>query len=163
MSYNIEVQVSCDVGKSKPSEVRSLLVGAAVQTLQQQGITPPADLTILLTDDEQIQQFNRDYRGVDSPTDVLSFPAGEPLLELVDLDPYLGDIAVSVPFAERQAAQAGHDLLAELQLLVVHGVLHLLGHDHADAEEKAAMWGAQTAVLSALSLGHITPTESEHD
>lgn len=163
MSYNIEVQVSNNVGNKRPSEVRTILVSAAVHTLEQQGITPPADLTILLTDDEQIQQFNRDYRGVDSPTDVLSFPSGDPLLDLTDMDPYLGDIAVSVPFAERQAAQAGHELLAELQLLVVHGVLHLLGHDHLEPEEKEVMWGAQTAVLSALGLGHITPTESEHD
>lgn len=163
MTYNIEVQISCNVGNKRPSEVRTALVEAAVQTLDQQGITPPADLTVLLTDDEQIQQFNRDYRGVDSATDVLSFPSGEPQLDLVDMDPYLGDIAVSVPFAERQAMQAGHALLAELQLLVVHGVLHLLGHDHDDPEEKTAMWGAQTAVLSALGLGSITPTESEHD
>ena len=76
------------------------------------------------------------YLGIDGPTDVLSFPASE-------MDPetgvhYIGDILISIPRAQAQADAAGHPLEAEVQLLVVHGVLHLLGHDHAQAEEKAA-------------------------
>lgn len=111
------------------------------------------DLTIVLTDDAQLRELNRDYLGIDAPTDVLSFPASE-------TDPetghrYLGDILISVPRAGEQARAAGHALEAEVQLLVVHGALHLLGHDHAGADEKARMWQAQTEVLEGLGLSGI--------
>lgn len=158
-TYSIDLQV---VYTLEPG-VRALLRRAAEATLDQQQVPPPVELSLLLTDDEQVQQFNRDYLGIDAPTDVLSFGTGDALLDLTEMDPYLGDIAISVPCAARQAAAAGHGLAAELQLLVVHGVLHLLGHDHAEPEEKAAMWGAQTAVLHTLGLDNISPTETDHD
>jgi probable rRNA maturation factor len=87
----------------------------------------------------------------------LSFPASES-------DPetgarYLGDILISVSRAAEQAKTAGYDVRDELQLLVVHGVLHLLGHDHAEAEGKARMWAAQSEVLERLGLGHIRVRE----
>jgi len=116
------------------------------------------DLTIILTDDAQLRELNRDYLGIDAPTDVLSFPASE-------MDPetarrYLGDILISVPRAAGQAQTAGHALEAEAQLLVVHGTLHLLGYDHAEAEEKAQMWKAQAEVLERLGLSKIEIQES---
>ncbi len=125
---------------------------AARATLLQQS-APDADLTLVLTGDAQIQALDRDFLGKDAPTDVLSFPASE-------TDPetgrrYLGDIVISVPRAEAQSISAGHSLEAELSLLVVHGVLHLLGHDHAGAEEKVRMWAAQSEVLTRLG---ISPT-----
>jgi probable rRNA maturation factor len=112
-----------------------------------------ADLTIVLTDDAQLQGLNRDYLGIDAPTDVLSFPASE-------TDPetdrrYLGDILISLPRAEEQAHAAGHSLEAEAQLLAVHGTLHLLGYDHAGAAEKARMWKAQAEILERLGLAEI--------
>ncbi len=112
-----------------------------------------ADMTIVLTDDEQLHELNREYLGIDAPTDVLSFPAAES-------DPetgvaYLGDILISIPRATQQAQAAGHSVEAEVQLLVVHGTLHLLGHDHATAEEKARMWESQAEVMSKLGLSHI--------
>jgi probable rRNA maturation factor len=108
------------------------------------------DLSIVLTDDAQLHELNREYLGVDAPTDVLSFPASE-------TDPetgrrYLGDILISIPRAEEQARAAGHSLEAEAQLLTVHGTLHLLGYDHAEAAEKARMWQAQAEVLERLGL-----------
>lgn len=111
------------------------------------------ELSIVLTDDARLQELNRDYLGIDAPTDVLSFPASE-------TDPqtgarYIGDILISVPRAQSQADAAGHALESELQLLVVHGVLHLLGHDHADQEEKKRMWQAQAEILQSLDLGNI--------
>ncbi len=116
------------------------------------------DLSIVLTDDAQLHQLNRDYLGVDAPTDVLSFPASE-------TDPetgasYLGDVLISIPRAEAQAQSAGHPLEAEVQLLVVHGVLHLLGHDHAEPEDKARMWAAQAQVLDKLGLAGLEILES---
>jgi probable rRNA maturation factor len=112
-----------------------------------------ADMTIVLTDDAQLHELNREYLGVDAPTDVLSFPASESDPETGT--PYLGDILVSIPRAKQQAEAAGHSIEDEVQLLVVHGTLHLLGHDHAEAAEKALMWKAQTEVMSGLGLSHV--------
>ena len=107
-----------------------------------------AELTILLTGDEQVRELNRQYREIDASTDVLSFPAG-------DIDPdsgnlYLGDLVISLPRALSQAETEGHPAQEELRLLVVHGVLHLLGYDHADEQEQAEMWAAQREILSRL-------------
>lgn len=112
-----------------------------------------ADITIVLTDDAQLHELNRDYLGVDAPTDVLSFPASESDPETGAA--YLGDILISIPRAAQQAQAAGHPVEAEVQLLVVHAVLHLLGYDHAEAGEKARMWAEQAKVLERLGLGHI--------
>ncbi|HEX6268620.1 MAG TPA: rRNA maturation RNase YbeY [Anaerolineales bacterium] len=130
-----------------------LLRQAANAALIHQSESPDSELTIVLTDDARVQQLNRDYLGIDAPTDVLSFPASE-------ADPetgarYFGDILISIPRARAQADAAGHPLDAEVQLLVVHGVLHLLGHDHAQTEEKARMWKAQAEILEGLGLGRI--------
>jgi probable rRNA maturation factor len=126
-----------------------ILERAAKAALLQQ-TAPDADLTLVLTGDAQIQALDRDFLGKDAPTDVLSFPASE-------TDPetgrhYLGDIIISVPRAEAQSIAAGHSLEAELSLLVIHGVLHLLGHDHGRVEEKKRMWSAQSEVLTRLGI-----------
>jgi probable rRNA maturation factor len=128
-----------------------VLERAALTALAHQSVE--GDLAIVLTDDAQLRELNRDYLDVDALTDVLSFPASE-------TDPetgrrYLGDILISLPRAEEQAHTAGHAPEAEVQLLVVHGTLHLLGHDHAEAEEKARMWKAQAEVLKRLGLSEI--------
>ena len=112
-----------------------------------------ADMTIVLTDDAQLHELNREFLGVDSPTDVLSFPASESDPETGT--PYLGDILISIPRAAQQAQAAGHSVEAEVQLLVVHGTLHLMGYDHAEAEEKDLMWSAQAEVLARLGLSYI--------
>ena len=130
-----------------------LLERAAQAALEHESQTSESELTIVLTDDARLHQLNREYLGVDAPTDVLSFPASE-------TDPetgarYIGDILISVPRAQAQADAAGHPLASEVQLLVVQGVLHLLGHDHAEAEEKARMWRAQSEILEHLGLGNI--------
>ncbi len=137
-----------------------LLETAVATTLRQQKMNAAFSLTLLLTDNETIQHLNRDFRGQDKPTDVLSFPAGDEWPEIEASGVYLGDIAIAVPVAEKQAEVSGHALAAELQLLAVHGTLHLLGHDHLEEDEKAEMWAAQTAVMQELGLANITPTET---
>jgi probable rRNA maturation factor len=112
-----------------------------------------ADMSIVLTDDAQLHELNREYLGIDAPTDVLSFPSDEEDPETGT--PYLGDILISIPRAKQQAKAAGHPVEAEVQLLVVHGTLHLLGHDHAEAAEKARMWQAQSEVMAKLGLSHV--------
>jgi probable rRNA maturation factor len=131
----------------------NLLEVAAQAALEHESESSDAELSIILTDDARLHELNLSYRKVDAPTDVLSFPASE-------TDPetgarYIGDILISIPRAQSQAQAAGHPLEAEVQLLVVHGVLHLLGHDHARAKDKARMWKAQAAVLERLGLAHI--------
>ena len=129
----------------------SILEHAALAVLAHQ--SADGDLTIVLTDDAQLHELNRDYLGIDAPTDVLSFPASETDPETARR--YLGDILVSVPRAEEQARAAGHALEAEVQLLVIHGTLHLLGYDHAEPREKARMWKVQAEVLERLGLSEI--------
>jgi probable rRNA maturation factor len=144
------------VSETLPSEGPSLgldeagLLRAAQETLIFEKVEGEADLTLLLTDDEQLRQLNSQYLGIDAPTDVLSFPAGDPDPDTEAL--YLGDVVISVPRAAEQARAGGHALEAELQLLVVHGVLHLLGHDHAEEAQKERMWQAQAGVLARLGL-----------
>jgi len=150
-SFEVDVQCLVDV----PDGVVEVLETAVFATLSHQKIDPPAGLSLVLTDDDQLQQLNRDFRKIDAPTDVLSFPAQMSDMEIPDRVPYLGDILIAVPYASRQATSEGHSLLEELQLLTVHGVLHLLGHDHMEPVEKAKMWEAQTAVLHKLQV-HIT-------
>jgi probable rRNA maturation factor len=138
---------------------KELLERAARAALEHQASRESLDseLTIVLTNDARLKELNRDYLGIDAPTDVLSFPASE-------TDPetgarYIGDILISIARAQSQAKAAGHPLESEVQLLVVHGVLHLLGHDHAEAQEKARMWQAQTEILAQLGLANVQVRE----
>ncbi len=111
------------------------------------------EVTVVLTDDEGIQALNRDFLGLDVATDVLSFSAqgdGGPFVTAPEMGGYLGDVIVSYPRAVTQAEERDHPVQQELNLLVVHGVLHLLGYDHADEDEKAVMWAQQEAILRGL-------------
>jgi probable rRNA maturation factor len=133
-----------------PGEVAE---NAALQALKHQSAPENTDLTIVLTDDNQLHELNRQWMDVDAPTDVLSFPSDE--IDPESNNRYLGDVLISVERAAEQAKASGHALEAEVQLLVVHGVLHLMGHDHADMDEKARMWKAQSEILTVLGLGSI--------
>lgn len=109
-----------------------------------------ADFTIVLTGDDQVKVLNAEYRKVNDTTDVLSFPGDEK-------DPetgkeYLGDIIISYPRASQQANGAGHATSDELSLLVIHGVLHLAGHDHTEDEEGKVMFSLQSDALDLLNI-----------
>jgi probable rRNA maturation factor len=125
---------------------------AALAVLKHQQAPLESDLSIVIEDDAYLHQLNLEFLKVDAPTDVLSFSAGEDEVDPETGQAYLGDVILSYPRAAEQAAAAGHAVLDELQLLVVHGVLHLLGHDHAEDEEKAVMWAAQREILAELSV-----------
>ena len=143
----------------KKNLLNSTLLERAAQTaLKSQAARQDVSLSILLTDDTQIQELNSEYRGIDAPTDVLSFEVNERDPETGFL--YLGEIIISTPYATRQALKNGHSLEAETQLLVVHGVLHLLGHDHAEPEEKSRMWDVQAKILTSLGLSGIKIQET---
>lgn len=134
-------------------------VRAALEQFYPDRLPAGASVTLVLTTAEAVRRLNRDYLGLDAPTDVLSFtnepdpdfPAGE--------TGYLGDIVIAYPVAERQALAAGHAPQEEVILLAVHGALHLAGFDHDTAPAREAMWAAQRRVMDRFGLGHVQPTE----
>ena len=133
-----------DAGRFEEGPFRALI--EAVLTAE--GVHD-AGVGLRFSDDQLLRRLNREHRDADEPTDVLSFP-DDPVERIPSPEGgprYLGDIAVSVETAERQAAEAGLTLDEELRHLVLHGLLHLLGHDHATAEEAAAMRAREEAVL----------------
>jgi len=99
-------------------------------------------LTIAVRGDATLRQLNRGFLGIDAPTDVLSFA-----LETAGRPEYLGDVVISLARARLQARAGGHPLVDELRLLVIHGVLHLLNHDHATPAQQKRMWAAQAKAL----------------
>jgi probable rRNA maturation factor len=131
----------------------------ALATLTHQRVEETCELAVVLTNDDALQALNRRHRGVDAPTDVLAFPdeTRGPFVSAPGIPRYLGDVIISVPRAKAQAAEAGHDVAAELQLLVVHGVLHLLGYDDVTEEQRAQMWAVQADILNALGVEALPP------
>lgn len=111
-----------------------------------------AELSLLFVDDAEIQVLNRDYRGLDRPTDVLSFSAqeGEAFPDSDDMPLVLGDIVISVDTAKRQAAEFGHSADREMAFLAIHGLLHLIGMDHQAPDEEAEMIARQKELLDDL-------------
>ena len=108
------------------------------------------EVSILLTDDAEIQVLNHQYRHIDKPTDVLAFAMREGIGG--DLNPQLlGDLVISVPTAQRQSITHGHSLDIELAILSVHGTLHLLGYDHQTPEEAEIMFEEQETLLRLIS------------
>jgi probable rRNA maturation factor len=128
------------------------LCQAAATALDQQEAPAGASLSIVIVDDDSVQALNRQYRGVDAPTDVLSFPTEMPSLEVDGEAPYLGDLIIAYPYAVAQAEREDQPLMDNLSLLVVHGTLHLLGFDHDTAANRALMWAEQDRALVALNV-----------
>lgn len=140
-----------------------LLERVIAAALEAEGVGTPCEVDVLITGDEGIHQINLEQRGIDRPTDVLSFPMfdyrpGQPPLDDSDADPAtgltpLGDMVISLERAEEQAAEYGHPVERELSYLAVHSVLHLLGYDHMDeGEQKAQMRGREEAILGSLGI-----------
>lgn len=155
--HTVDVQIE----QPYKSQVQGDTLQQAVEaTLRHQRVEEPCELVVVVTEDETLHQLNQRHRGVDAPTDVLAFPhqtkgPTPPPFVFVDapgFPRYLGDIVVSFPRARAQAAEAGHEVAAELQLLVVHGVLHLLGYDDETEPERARMWRAQQTVLGEMAV-----------
>ncbi len=108
-----------------------------------------AEISILLTDDDEIHSLNQTYRGIDRPTDVLSFSQSEG--DFGDIEPdMLGDVVISVDTAGRQALEKGHSMERELDTLLIHGILHLAGYDHENNEKEAEEMEAEEAKILAM-------------
>ena len=108
-------------------------------------------VSVELTNDSVIHEYNREYRSVDRPTDVLSFPADEGGELLSIPDGFLGDIMISVPRAEEQGKELGHSTEREIIFLTVHGLLHLLGYDHMTEEDESIMLPVQRSIVSEIA------------
>ena len=160
---NHEILMETEVDGAEP--YAALLRRVIPAALEAEGVPFPCEVDVLLTDDAGIHRINRDMRGVDRPTDVLSFPefeltAGEPpqaedqeLLDVATGLLPLGDMVISMERVAAQAKEYGHSNRRELAYLTVHSVLHLLGYDHLDeGPQKAQMRAREEAIMAELGL-----------
>jgi probable rRNA maturation factor len=129
------------------------ITGVARFALDEMGVNPLAELSVLVVDIDHMTELNRRWMGGSGPTDVLSFPMDDAMPPRPDsvepTTPILGDLVLSPEVAERQAEEAGHSTADELHMLTVHGVLHILGYDHAEPEQAKEMFGLQNRLLEA--------------
>ena len=151
--YEIAFEVSAG---DASFDVEALLALARTVMLGE-NVRARSTLSILVTGDDEVRRLNAQFLGIDEPTDVLSFPDSDDsdFISRSGAAPELGDIAVALPTAIRQAEQAGHALDAELAHLLVHGILHLCGYDHVDnAPEEQRMRAREEAYLHAAGIPH---------
>ena len=153
-----EIAVSREVKNLGHRNAASLIRKAAERALTAENVQVPCLISVMLTDEEGIHRVNREFRGVDRETDVLSFPLNE--LTPGAFDPetcerdwetgavMLGDMMISIPACEKQGEEFGHGFEREIQYLTVHSVLHLLGYDHVDeGEQKRQMRAREKTIM----------------
>ena len=149
-----EIYIEAEVASSPELEER--LKQAVLAALEAEGVDVPCIIEVCLTDDEGIHQTNLDMRGVDAPTDVLSFPMFEltpgekPQAEWADPDSGcvpLGDMVLSLERVEAQAQEYGHSVRRVFAFLIAHSMLHLLGYDHMEEEERRLMEDRQRKIM----------------
>lgn len=145
------IEISMEAAAPAGLEVEGAIRRAGQFALEQEG-EGAAWLSVQVVDDASIRVLNRDYRGLDRPTDVLSFPMEEGTQIAAIPDGFLGDIVISLDKALAQAAEYGHSPLRELSFLTVHGVLHLLGWDHMEPEAAAKMYKRQEEILEKMGV-----------
>ncbi|AUZ39511.1 Endoribonuclease YbeY [Bacillus paralicheniformis] len=141
------------VPEDQLAEIEKILQFAAAE----EGVADGAEVSVTIVNNEEIQKINKEYRGKDYPTDVISFALeedGEGEIEIIgaDMPPVLGDIIISADKAREQAEEYGHSLMRELGFLTVHGFLHLLGYDHMTEEEEKEMFTKQKDILNRYGL-----------
>ncbi len=162
MADKHQISISTEVEGADTEETCALIRSTIATALAAQGVEVPCEIDVLLSDDAGIHAINLDMRGVDRPTDVLSFPMfdltpGEkPQEDWADLDSGcvpLGDMVLSLERVAAQAQEYGHSRERELSYLVVHSVLHLLGYDHLDeGPQKAQMRAREDAIMEEIGL-----------
>ncbi len=149
-----------DVNNESGMEVDELaLVALSRFALELLRIHPQADLSVILVDEATMTQYHERFMDLPGPTDVMSFPMDELRAPANDEEPplgLLGDIAVCPQVTARQAAENGRDQQGEIEYLLIHGLLHLLGHDHAEPEEKAVMFALNDRIISEWELARTT-------
>jgi probable rRNA maturation factor len=121
--------------------------------LDREDVPEMAELSLALVGIDEMAELNQRFRGIEGPTDVLSFECDDPCPVESDEPVTLGDVVIAPELAEVQAAELGHTVEEELNLLLVHGILHLLGYDHGSDEEAAVMQAREQALLEAYAEG----------
>ncbi|MBW3562789.1 MAG: rRNA maturation RNase YbeY [Actinobacteria bacterium] len=124
------------------------LAAIAAHVLRAQGVPEDMELSLLLVDEPTMASLNEEHLDGDGPTDVLAFPIDRPGEAPDGVPSILGDVVLCPPVAARQAEQAGHPPEDELRMLTVHGILHLLGMDHAEPDEEQQMFGRTDELLA---------------
>lgn len=152
------IEVNYNAISELPNEEK-LIKEVVIRVLEEEKVLPEVDVYITLTNNEEIHKINKEYRDVDRPTDVLSFPmyerdeiAGLKNDTDDEIEKILGDIIVSIEKVREQAEEYGHSFERELAYLVTHGMLHLLGYDHMIEEEKAVMRKREEEILETLNI-----------
>ena len=152
------IEVNYNAISELPNEEK-LIKEVVSRVLEEEKVLPEVDVYITLTNNEEIHKINKEYRDVDRPTDVLSFPmyerdeiAGLKKDTDDEIEKILGDIIVSIEKVREQAEEYGHSFERELAYLVTHGMLHLLGYDHMIEEEKAVMRKREEEILETLNI-----------
>jgi len=151
----IEIDFINEQDEVEISEADYDLLRKVVNTLAQLEELNKGEVAITLTDNLTIHKLNKEYRNIDAPTDVLSFPLEDEegiVIEDVDYPLHYGDIIISALRAKEQATEYGHSLQRELSFLVAHGFLHLLGYDHETKEEEQVMFAKQEKVLQMVGI-----------
>lgn len=138
--------------------IQNLVSKVLTHAAKEEGLSGEVEVSVTFMSDEEIQVVNAEYRGIDKPTDVISFALEEmiegevAIITEQDMPTVLGDIIISVDTAKRQAMEYGHTVDREIGFLALHGFLHLLGYDHMKAEDEVKMFGRQKEILDTLGL-----------
>jgi len=148
----VAVSFNAEDGQALPPELLADLERLAEAALLRHGLPAEAEVSLMLCDDKTIHALNRQWRSVDSPTDVLSFPLLEEGGWRVESELLLGDVVISVERAASQAVDFGHSIKRELLYLFTHGVLHLLGYDHEGDEERREMRDMEELLLAVVGV-----------
>ena len=151
----MEIEIRCEPEELTVSDADIAAVRSAIEMVGRIYGAEDAEVSVTLTDDAHIHELNRAYRGVDRPTDVLSFALAEseePEVIGAETGEVLGDLVISLERVAVQAKEYGHTQLRELSFLTVHGMLHLLGYDHIEEEERLEMEEEQRHVMDALGI-----------
>ena len=151
-----QYDVSIELSEDSPEIDLGRLQALAERVMAGESVAATTALAILVTDDDELRRMNHQFLGIDEPTDVLSFPdEADDWVQGIAEDPLLGDIAISLPRAKRQALAIGHSLEAEMSHLLVHGILHLCGYDHVTGpEDEARMRAREEHYLGDLGVIH---------
>ena len=160
---NLKINLTFDCFSLQRPLVTSVITRCIEATLQEEGITVPCEINVLVTNDRGIQAINKAYRDIDKPTDVFSFPmfsfdAGALPEEWSDfVDPEtelcpLGDMAISLERAIAQAREFGHTSRREVGYLTIHSMLHLLGYDHMEKDDEEEMFRLQDELLDGFDI-----------
>lgn len=151
----MEITIHYSDMKYYSEETEKLIHSVLAKGAELQQVPADAELSVLICDNDEIHELNRTYRGVDAPTDVLSFALNEGEGSDPEEEKMLGDIVINLDRAVAQAEEYGHSREREMAYLSVHGFLHILGYDHYEEEEKQEMRRAEEKILGALGLERV--------